>query len=121
MHCHATAAAASVGGGAPREKGVLTGDRTMRIYGIAAAVALPVVIAGCQRTPEPPPAPVMSPAEEACAALAIQAQGLTEGDATVGAVAATKTGATVYDVSLNGIDYTCTVEVDGTISAFGPN
>jgi len=93
----------------------------MRIWGIAAALALPVVIAGCAPRAVEPPAPVMSPAEEACSALALQAQGLTEGDATVGPVAATKTGATVYDVSLNGFDYTCTVEIDGAISGFGPN
>ncbi len=92
----------------------------MRMLGIAAALALPVAIAACSREPEPPPAPVMSPAEEACSALAIQAQGLTEGDVTVTPVAATKTGATVYDVSLNGIGYTCTVEIDNTISGFGP-
>ncbi len=62
----------------------------------------------------------MTPAEEACSALAIQAQGLTEGDVMISPVSSTKTGATVYDLMLNNVGYTCTVEIDGTISSFGP-
>lgn len=93
----------------------------MRHLGILAALALPVAIAACSREPEAPPAPMMSPAEEACSALAIQAQGMTEGDVTVAPVSATKSGATIYDVSLNGIGYSCVVEIDNTISSFTPD
>jgi len=92
----------------------------MRISGIALALAVPVALAACAPKPEPAPAPVMSPAEEACSALALQAQGLQEGDVTVTPVSSTKTGATLYDVSLNGIGYSCVVEINNTISSFGP-
>ncbi len=91
----------------------------MRMIGIA-ALALPVAIAACARAPEPVPAPVMSPAEEACSALVLQAAGVTEGDVTIGPVASTKTGATVYLASFGGVDYNCVVEVNNTISSFGP-
>lgn len=94
----------------------------MRIFGIAAALALPVAMAACApKPPPPPPAPVMSPAEEACSALVLQTAGVTEGDVTIGPVASTKTGATVYQASFGGVDYTCVVEIDNTISSFGPS
>lgn len=92
----------------------------MRMIGIA-ALALPVAIAACApKPPPPPPAPVMTPAEEACSALALQAAGVTEGDVTITPVSATKTGATVYTASFGGVDYNCVVEIDNTISSFGP-
>jgi hypothetical protein len=90
----------------------------MRRIVATAALALPVALGACAPEPEAPPAPVLSPAEEACGALALQAQGLAEGDVAATPVAATKTGATVYEVSLNGIGYSCTVEIDNTISGF---
>lgn len=93
----------------------------MRVTVLAAA-ALPLAIAACTPTPEPPPPPTMSPAEEACGALALQQLGLTDGDVTATPVASSKTGATIYDVQVAGstATFTCTVEIDNTVSAFGP-
>lgn len=92
----------------------------MRMIGIA-ALLLPVAIAACApKPPPPPPMPVMSPAEEACSALVLQTAGMTEGDVTIAPVSSTKTGATLYLASFGGVDYNCTVEVNGTISSFGP-
>ena len=93
----------------------------MRIFGIAAALALPVAIAACSREPEPPPAPVMSPAEEACSALAMQAAGADRGrrDRHAGRGDQDR-GDGLRRERSNGVDYSCTVEIDNTISAFGP-
>lgn len=91
----------------------------MRMFGIA-ALALPVAIAACAPKPAPVPVPVMSPAEEACSALVLQTAGVTEGDVTISPVSSTKTGATLYVASFGGVDYNCVVEVDNTISSFGP-
>ncbi|MBP7241435.1 hypothetical protein [Amaricoccus sp.] len=90
-------------------------------FAVLAVAAFPLAIAACSPKPEPP-APTMSPAEEACSALALQQLGLTEGDVTVTPVASSKTGATIYDVQVAGstTTFTCTVEIDNTVSAFGP-
>lgn len=90
----------------------------MRNFVIAAA--LPFALAACAPEPAAPPAPMMTPAEEACSALALQQLGLTEGDAVVTPVSSTKTGATIYNVQVGGQEFTCTVEIDNTVSAFGP-
>jgi hypothetical protein len=91
----------------------------MRFLALAVA-ALPLAIAACAPKPEVPPAPTMTPAEEACSALALQQLGLTEGDAIVTPVSSTKTGATIYNVQIGDSNFTCAVEIDNTISAFGP-
>lgn len=90
----------------------------MRTFVIAAA--LPIALAACTPKPAEPPAPVMTPAEEACSALALQKLGMADGKAIVTPVSSTKTGATIYNVQAGGQEFTCTVEIDNTVSAFGP-
>ncbi|MBP7003366.1 hypothetical protein [Amaricoccus sp.] len=90
----------------------------MRVLAMAIAT-LPIAIAACTPTPEPPP-PTMTPAEEACSALALQSLGLTDADAIVAPVSSTKTGATIYNVQVGDANFTCAVEIDNTVSAFGP-
>jgi hypothetical protein len=86
--------------------------------GYVAVLALPVLMVACQPAPEPEPAPMINPAEAACAAAAAQATGVDAATVTVVPVASTKTGATVYEATVDGMVYTCVVEIDGTVSAF---
>lgn len=90
--------------------------------GLAAALVLPMVFAACNRTPEPVPValPVMSGAEQACADRAAQISGLGPEAVTVVPTASTKTGATIYAASAGGVDYTCVVEIDMSVSTFAP-
>ena len=92
----------------------------MTRFGFAALVAVPIVLAACQREPPPPPPPVLSPGEAACAARAAQLAGVDAATVTVVPTASTKSGATIYTTSVNGVDYRCVVELDTTISTFGP-
>ncbi len=83
-----------------------------------AAIAAPLLIAACAPKPTVPPAPVMSASELACATAAADLTGLDATTVVVVPVTATKTGATVYDVSAGGVDYVCVVEFDQTVSQF---
>jgi hypothetical protein len=85
--------------------------------GLAVAI-VPLVFAACQRAAEPPPAPVASPAEAACAAQAAQLAGVDAATVDVVPTTSTKTGATVYTATVGGTSYTCVVEADLTISSF---
>lgn len=91
----------------------------MRVLALA-AMALPLAIAACAPKPVEPPPPTMTPAEEACSGLALQSLGLTAADAIVTPVSSTKTGATIYNVQVGDANFTCAVEIDNTVSAFGP-
>ena len=90
----------------------------MTKFGFAALVAVPLVVAACQREPAPPPAPIQSPGEAACAARAAQLAGVDPATVTVVPTASTKSGASVYTASAGGVDYRCVVELDSTISTF---
>lgn len=92
----------------------------MRRNFILLGLAGPVLLAACARQPEPEPAVMVSPGEEACVAQAAVASGLEAETITATPVAATKTGATVYDVVAGEQTFTCTVETDQTISGFAP-
>ena len=92
----------------------------MTRFGFAALVAVPIVLAGCNREPPPPPAPIQSAGEAACAARAAQLAGVDPATVTVVPTASTKSGATIYTTTVNGVDYRCVVEIDSTISAFDP-
>ncbi len=91
----------------------------MTRFGLAALVAVPIALAACHREPPPPPVPVQTAGEAACAARAAQAAGVDAATVTVIPTASTKTGATIYTASVNGVDYRCVVEVDSTVSTFG--
>ena len=92
--------------------------------GFAAVLVLPVVIMGCNRTPEPEPQPVMAPMmsgpEQVCADRAAAIAGTGPEAVTVVPTASTKTGAGVYTASVARADYSCVVEPDMTVSAFEP-
>ena len=90
----------------------------MTKLGLAALVAFPIALAACQKEPPPPPAPVQTAGEAACAARAAQLAGVDAATVTVVPTASTKTGATIYTASVNGVDYRCVVEIDSTISTF---
>ncbi len=92
----------------------------MRKAGLAAALVLPIVIAACNRTPEPEPMvmPTMSGPEQACADRAAQMAGVEAGSVSVVPTASTKTGATIYTVNAGGVEYMCVVEMDMTVSQF---
>lgn len=90
----------------------------MTKLGLAALVAFPIALAACQKTPPPPPAPVQTAGEAACAARAAQLAGVDAATVTVVPTASTKTGATIYTASVNGVDYRCVVEVDSSVSTF---
>ena len=92
----------------------------MTKFGLAALVAVPLALAACQKAPPPPPPPVQSPGEAACAAHAASLQGVQPSAVTVTPTSSTKTGATIYTATANGVSYRCVVEVDSKISAFGP-
>ena len=89
---------------------------------IAAALVLPMAVVACNRTPEPEPAPMVMPMmsgpEQACADRASQMSGLGPEAVTVMRTASTKTGATIYTASAGGVDYTCVVELDMSVSTF---
>ena len=85
---------------------------------LAVALLAPVVLAACAREPEPAPAPVMSAAEQACADRAASLAAVDPTAVSVVSTATTKSGATIYTASAGGVDYTCVVEVDLTISQF---
>jgi hypothetical protein len=90
----------------------------MTRFGRAAIVMMvPVVFSACQRA-APPPAPVVNPAEAACAAQAAQTAGVDAATVDVVATTSTKTGATVYTATAGNTSYTCVVEPDLTISTF---
>jgi hypothetical protein len=86
---------------------------------LTAAIVLPLAIAACNRAPEPEPAPAMTGAEAACAAAATAALGVDAATVVVTPGAPTKTGAMVYTATVDGVDYTCVVEPDMTVSQFG--
>ncbi len=92
----------------------------MTRFGFAALVAVPIALAACHREPPPPPAPIQSAGEAACAARAAQLAGVDPATVTVVPTASTKSGATIYTTTVNGVDYRCVVEIDSTISAFDP-
>lgn len=77
-----------------------------------------LALAACQKPAPTPPAPVLTPAEAACAAQAASVSGVDVGTVTVVPTSSTKTGATVYTATAGGKDYMCVVEVDQTISTF---
>lgn len=84
-----------------------------------AALALPVfVLVACQKPAPPPAAPVLTPAEAACAAQAAQIAAVDISTVTVVPSTTTKTGATVYTATAGGKDYMCVVEIDQSVSAF---
>ena len=60
----------------------------------------------------------MSAAEQACADRAATLAGVDPTAVGVVPTATTKSGATIYTASAGGVDYTCVVEVDLTISQF---
>jgi hypothetical protein len=90
----------------------------MQKIGLAAMLLAPVIVAACNREPAPPPAPVMSAGEAACAARAAQVAGVDAATVTVVPTASTKTGATIYTATVGNQDYTCVVELDSTVSTF---
>ena len=90
----------------------------MTRLGLATALLVPVIMAGCQRTPPPPPAPILSAGEAACAAQAAQLSGVDPATVVVSPTSSTKTGATIYTVTAGANSYTCVVEIDNSISTF---
>lgn len=85
---------------------------------LAALLALPLAIGACAKKPEPTPVPVLSGAELACVTRAAEASGLDASTITVAPTASTKTGDTIYTVTAGGVDYTCVVAPDMTVSQF---
>ncbi|HMQ94926.1 MAG TPA: hypothetical protein PKA33_14580 [Amaricoccus sp.] len=91
----------------------------MNRFGILAAVALPVVMAACApKAPLPEPAPVLSAAEQACAAQAAAVGGVDVATVVVVPLTTTKSGATVHEVTAGEVRYSCVVELDNSISSF---
>ena len=70
-------------------------------------------MAACAKQPPPPPAPVLSPAEQACIATGAQTGAADPTTVTVVPTSSTKVGDTIYTVVANGIAYTCVASPDG--------
>jgi hypothetical protein len=87
-------------------------------FGIAAALALPVVMSGCAPKAPPPMVPVMTAAEQACAAQAAAIGGVDVATIVVVPLTSTKSGATVHEVTAGDVRYSCVVELDNSISSF---
>jgi hypothetical protein len=90
----------------------------MTRFGIVAAVVLPVLVAACAPKAPPPMEPVMSAAEQACAAQAAAIGGVDVATIVVVPLTATKSGATVHEVTAGEVRYSCVVELDNSISSF---
>jgi hypothetical protein len=92
----------------------------MMTRSLLAVLVLPMAIAACNRAPEPEPvAAVMTGPETACANAAANTLGVDPAAVAVMPGAPSKTGAMVYTATVDGADYTCVVEADGTVSQFG--
>ena len=87
---------------------------------LALAVMLisPIALAACNRQPPPPPAPVVSPGEQACVAQGAQVAAVDPATVTVTPTATTKVGDTIYTVVANGIGYNCVVSPAGAVTSF---
>jgi hypothetical protein len=87
---------------------------------LALAVTLisPIALAACNRQPPPPPAPVLSPAEQACVAQGAEVAAVDAATVTVTPATTTKTGDTVYTVVANGIAYDCVASPAGVVTSF---
>ncbi len=81
---------------------------------------LPVAMAACAKHPAPPPAPVMSPAEQACVAQGAALAAVDATTVTITPTASTKEGDTIYTVVADGIAYNCVASPDGTVTTFQP-
>jgi hypothetical protein len=90
----------------------------MTRFGILAAMALPVVMAACAPKAPPPMEPVMTAAEQACAAQAAAVGGVDVATIVVVPLTSTKSGATVHEVTAGEVRYSCVVELDNSISSF---
>lgn len=90
----------------------------MRIA-LGMALLAPIVVAACQRAPEPEPAaPLLTAGEQACVAQAAATAGVDPATVTIAPTASTKTGATIYTVNAGEASFTCVVEADLTVSEF---
>ncbi|MBB5220734.1 proline racemase [Amaricoccus macauensis] len=91
----------------------------MTTWKLFALCALPLGIAACgHKEPPPPPAPVLSAAEQACVDRTIASTGATAGNVSIVATGATKTGESIYTTSVGNSDFTCVVDASGAITSF---
>jgi hypothetical protein len=91
----------------------------MTKWKLLALCALPLAIAACgQKAPPPPPAPVLSAAEQACVDRTIASTGATAGNVSIVATGATKAGESIYTTSVGNSDFTCVVSASGAIASF---
>jgi hypothetical protein len=93
-------------------------EEPMTRLSLVVMLVSPLALAACNRQPPPPPAPVLSPGEEACVAQGAQVAGVDAGTVTVTPTATTKVGDTIYTVIANGIGYNCVVTPAGVVTSF---
>jgi hypothetical protein len=91
----------------------------MTSWKLFALCALPLATAACgQRTPPPPPMPVLSAGEQACVDRTVASTGAASGNVAIVATGATKMGDSIYTTSVGQTDFTCVVGMDGMVSSF---
>ncbi|HVL20038.1 MAG TPA: hypothetical protein VM422_03475 [Amaricoccus sp.] len=91
----------------------------MTKWKLFALCALPLGAAACGQKPaEPPAAPVLSAAEQACVDRTLASTGTTAGNVTIVSTGATKAGDSIYTTSVGNTDFTCVVNASGAVASF---